>query len=68
MSSTKDANGRRLARDVGREPDGLWGVNVWAGRAYVTDVRRYVYRTRAEARKADISDGEAQGVVRIISL
>ena len=37
---------------------GMWGSNVWFGGWYApaTSKRRYYYRTRREARGADISD------------
>lgn len=50
----KDQNGRPLHRDICREADG-WLITVWFGRNPATDVRRYVYETRAQARQADIS-------------
>ena len=45
----------RVCKDVRREGPGRWSVNVWWGSGYVTDVRRYYYRTREHARHADIS-------------
>jgi hypothetical protein len=33
-----------------------WRVTVWLGTDPATDIRRYVYLTRAQARRADISD------------
>jgi len=56
--SPRDQNGRRLHADVRREEDGSWGATVWFGglNGLGTHVRRYYYRTRAEARRADISD------------
>jgi len=56
---TTDSNGRRVFRDIRREEGeegNVWGVNVWFGCGWVTNVRRYYYATRAAARKADISD------------
>ena len=50
------SNQQVVTRDVRREADGTWGVNVWSGSQYVTDVRRYFYSTRDAARKGDISD------------
>ena len=49
---TRDQNGNRASKDIRREENG-WGRNVWFGRHYVTDVRRHVYRTRAQARRGD---------------
>jgi len=60
-----DQNGNRLSKDVRREPDGTWGVTVWFGTP-ATNVRRYYYRTREQARQGDISDGPGQnGCIRI---
>lgn len=62
----RDQNGNRLTRDVRLETlkDGseAWGVNVWWGGLYgfATDVRRYYYETRAQARRGDISDSPGQ--------
>jgi hypothetical protein len=61
---TRDQNGRPIRKNIAREsaPRGdapiAWGVTVWFGgwNGLGTDVRRYFYRTRDEARKADISD------------
>ena len=62
---TIDANGRRICKDVRRESDGTWGATVWFGSGCVTDVRRYYYRTRRQARNADISDDHSvRGRVR----
>ena len=44
---------------VRREDDGTWGANVRPGDETtegVTDVRRYYYRTRDEARRASAAD------------
>lgn len=48
-------------RKVRKEKNG-WSVEVTfgGGMGPVTDRRRYVYRTRAQARKADISDDIGQ--------
>ncbi len=43
-------------KNLRKEPDGTWGVNVWFGMYTPTNLRRYYYSTRAEAAKADISD------------
>jgi len=52
-----DSNGNRITRSIAREGDG-WGVTVWFGglNGLATDVRRYVYATREQARRASISD------------
>ena len=57
MTATRDGNGARVFRNVAREGGG-WGATVWMGgyNGLATDVRRYVYRTRQQARFADISD------------
>lgn len=60
-----DQNNNRVTSSVRREADGTWGANVWFGSGFVTDVRRYVYRTRAQARQADISDCPGDGSGRI---
>jgi hypothetical protein len=53
----RDQNGRPVFRAVRREADGTWSAVVWTGTGYVTNVeRRYGYRTREEARRADPSD------------
>jgi len=56
MQSVRDTNGKLIHRSVKRERNG-WGVNVWFGGATgpATEIRRYVYRTREQARNADIS-------------
>ena len=55
-----DQDGNPIHRGVRQNPvDGLWYTTVWAGSQYVTNVRRYGYRTRAEARDGDISDFDA---------
>ena len=62
---TRDANGEIVTKSVRREPLGLWGATVWFGSHYVTNVARYYYRTRTQARHADISDapGDRSGRV-----
>ena len=75
----RDANGKRLTRNVRRdiyypqkwvrdvklrwvrvtgEAVEAWGSNVWWGGLYgsATNVGRYYYATRAQARESDISD------------
>jgi hypothetical protein len=55
-----DQNGRPIHRDVRQNPiDGLWYATVWTGPKFVTNVRRYGYRTRAKAEDGDISDVNA---------
>lgn len=56
-----DQNGIPISRDVRQNPiDGLWYTTVWTGSPRcVTNVRRYGYRTRAEAEDGDISDFNA---------
>lgn len=59
----RDQNGNRVYQDVRRNPDdGLWYANVFwggGGGGFVSEMRRYGYRTRAEARDGDISDFNA---------
>ena len=60
----RDQNGNQVYKGVRRNPsDGLWYTNVfWGGGAsgaFVSRMRRYGYRTRAEARDGDISDFNA---------
>jgi hypothetical protein len=50
-----DQNGNPLHANIKRAADGLWGANVWFGSHCATNLSRRYYRTRAEARKADIS-------------
>ena len=53
-----------MNKGVKQEADGSWGVTVWFGPPWrdtsgnwtAQTVRRYYYRTRAQARLADISD------------
>ncbi len=52
----QDQNGNEIHRNIRREDDGTWGVNVWFGANPPTNLRRYFYETRGEARAADISD------------
>lgn len=58
MIRAYDQNGKPVYKQVEREPDGTWSANVWFGGAMgpATDIRRrHGYRTRAQARNADIS-------------
>jgi hypothetical protein len=61
----RDPNGKVLRPNIRRQGEG-WAVTVWMGGAYfdghavrengsATDVRRYVYATAIDARRADIS-------------
>ena len=52
------------SKRIQREGD-LWGANVWFGSHYPANLRRYYYRTRAEARSADISHDAKNGLVVI---
>lgn len=56
-----DQNGEPIHRDIRQNSiDGLWYTYVWTGASpCVTNVRRYGYRTRAEAEDGDISDCDA---------
>ena len=55
-----DQNRNPIHQDIRQNPvDGLWYTNVWQGTQNVTNVRRYGYRTRAEAEDGDISDYNA---------
>tara|TARA_R100000808_G_scaffold13927_1_gene33373 strand:- start:4919 stop:5110 length:192 start_codon:yes stop_codon:yes gene_type:complete len=53
---TRDQDGNPVHKNI--EPDTRtgWRVTVWFGTDPATDIRRYVYLTRAQARRADISD------------
>jgi hypothetical protein len=58
--TVRDQNGNRLTQNIKREETSkglLWGVTVWFGgwNGLGTNVRRYYYKTRKEARNADIS-------------
>jgi hypothetical protein len=55
--NVRDSNGNVLRTNVRRESEG-WGATVWFGglNGLGTNVRRYIYRTRAEARAACLSD------------
>lgn len=52
----KNCNEQKFLKDVRKNRDGTWSVNVCFGKHYITDVRRYTYRTRRQARQANISD------------
>ena len=55
-----DQNRNPIHQDIRQNPvDSLWYTNVWQGTQNVTNVRRYGYRTRAEAEDGDISDYNA---------
>ena len=53
-----DQNGNRVTRSIRRNASGNWEVTVYFGGLYgfATNVRRIEMRTRAAARRADISD------------
>ena len=53
----QDQNRNPLHRCIHREA-GAWGVTVWfgGGNGLATNVRRYFYKTRKQARDGDISD------------
>lgn len=60
MFATTDQNGRKLYRNIRRDSNGTWSVNVWWGDG--TTLRRYYgYATRADARDGDISEVPAGG-------
>jgi len=58
-----DQNGNPVYKDVRQNPiNGLWYTNVWSGGGYgepVSNIRRYGYGTRAQAREGNISDFNA---------
>lgn len=60
MKLTRDQDGDILRHSVCREKNGLWGATVWFGGLYgfATNVRRYYYPTRRDARNACISDDD----------
>lgn len=64
---TSECNGQRLTPAIRQEADGTWGVTVWFGglNNFGTNVRRYRYATRAQARSANISHtpGDSSGRV-----
>jgi hypothetical protein len=53
----KDRNGRRICQRILHNPDGSWDVTVWLGGAngFASEVRRYTYKTREQARRSDIT-------------
>ena len=55
MRYPKDQNGSSIYPNVRRERGG-WGVTVTMGWPFASIVRRYIYETRAQARRADIAD------------
>lgn len=59
-----DQNGKKLYRNLHKEQDGTWGVNVFWGGAMITTKQRRFYNTRAEAQRADISDDARRGLLR----
>jgi len=64
-----DQHGRRVTRSVKRESEG-WGVTCWWGGGYpgsiATNIERRVYRTRDQARVADISELGAGLMSRVV--
>lgn len=54
-----DSNGNKVYKRVKREGE-LWGSNVWFGSGLYacTNLKRYYYRTKREALKANIADDE----------
>lgn len=61
----RDQNGNALSADVRWKLIGdlaCWGVTVWFGGAMgpATEVRRYYYRTREQARRGSIGDSIGQ--------
>ena len=52
----RDSNGTRTSSNVKKE-NGSWGVNVWFGgvNGLGTNVRRYYYHTREQAREGNIA-------------
>ena len=55
----RDQNGNAVFRRIRLEEDGTWACNVWWGgllNGFATNLMRYHYRTRREARDACISD------------
>lgn len=62
----RDQNGNQVTRSITQERvDGrvLWGVTVWFGGGWngmCTDVQRYYYATRRQARNADIAHSPGQ--------
>jgi hypothetical protein len=53
----KDRNGEVVRPRVEKNPDGGWDVTVWLGGAngFASEVRRYTYKTREQARRSDIT-------------
>lgn len=52
---TKDQNDHPIHVNICQDEQGRWGANVWFGQYPPTNLSRRYYRTRAEARRADIS-------------
>ena len=62
---TVDINFHKVTRNIHRvvttfsasgKRTEIWAANVWFGNGVVTSIRTYYYRTRRNARNADISD------------
>lgn len=58
MTIIRDANGKKIAKNIRREANGTYSCQVWfgGGNGLATTVRTYRYATRAQARAGDISD------------
>jgi len=59
MRYPKDQNDQPVYANIRRERGG-WGATVTFGWPFASTVRRYVYATRAHARRADIADAPGQ--------
>jgi len=59
MRYPKDQNNQPVYANIRREREG-WGATVTFGWPFASTVRRYVYATRAHARRADIADAPGQ--------
>ena len=55
MRYPKDQYDKPIYADIRRERGG-WGATVTMGWPFASCIRRYIYATRAHARRADISD------------
>lgn len=55
QKATRDQNGRTVAASIKRTTKG-WERKVWFGTNPATNVRTYVYDSRDNARRGDISD------------
>jgi hypothetical protein len=57
MTTARDSNGKPVYKRVHRNTDGTWSATVWFGHDPATAIRTNTYKTRKQARSADISDG-----------